>query len=82
MGTRSSAGPTIGAAAWIEEWVHFEPARPRFAYRAIWISDTHLGTAGCQADLLLDFLRSTDCETLYLVSDIVDRWQLRKGCCF
>jgi hypothetical protein len=24
-------------------------------YRAIWISDVHLGTAGCRADHLLDF---------------------------
>ena len=68
-----------GAAAWIEEPVHFEPTRPRLGYRAIWISDTHLGTAGCQAELLLDFLKSTDCETLYLVGDIIDGWQLRKG---
>ena len=45
----------------------------------MWISDTHLGTAGCQAELLLDFLKSTDCETLYLVGDIIDGWQLRKG---
>jgi UDP-2,3-diacylglucosamine pyrophosphatase LpxH len=82
MGAQVSAGPasfTAGAAAWIEEPVHFEPTRPRFAFRTIWISDTHLGTAGCQAELLLDFLKSTDCETLYLVGDIIDGWQLRKG---
>jgi len=48
-------------------------------FRTIWISDTHLGTAGCQAEMLLDFLKSTDCETLYLVGDIIDGWQLRKG---
>jgi UDP-2,3-diacylglucosamine pyrophosphatase LpxH len=29
--------------------------------------------------LLLDFLKSIQCETLYLVGDIVDGWQLRKG---
>jgi len=68
-----------GAAAWIEEPVHFERTRPVFAYRAIWVSDTHLGTSGCQAEMLLDFLKSTECETLYLVGDIVDGWQLRKG---
>ena len=71
--------PISSAAAWIEEPVHFEPARPRMGFRTIWISDTHLGTAGCQAELLLDFLKSTDCETLYLVGDIIDGWQLRKG---
>jgi len=47
--------------------------------RTIWLSDTHLGTAGCKAEYLLDFLRHHDCDTLYLVGDIVDGWQLRKG---
>ena len=53
------------------------PARRR--YRTIFLSDFHLGTAGCNADLLLDFLKTHECETLYLVGDIVDGWQLRKG---
>ena len=48
-------------------------------HRTIWISDTHLGTPGCQAAYLLDFLRHNDCETLYLVGDIIDGWQLRRG---
>ena len=47
--------------------------------RTVFISDTHLGTRGCQADLLLDFIRSIDCEALYLVGDIVDGWKLRSG---
>jgi UDP-2,3-diacylglucosamine pyrophosphatase LpxH len=47
-------------------------------FRAIWISDLHLGTPGCQAKLLLDFLRHTESEYLYLVGDIVDGWQLRR----
>lgn len=47
-------------------------------YRTLWISDIHLGTPGCQALALLDFLKSTHCETLYLVGDIVDGWQLRR----
>ncbi len=46
--------------------------------RSVWISDLHLGTPGCQAQALLDFLRGTDCETLYLVGDIIDGWQLRR----
>jgi UDP-2,3-diacylglucosamine pyrophosphatase LpxH len=41
-------------------------------YRTIFISDTHLGTRGCKADLLADFLAHNDCQTLYLVGDIVD----------
>ena len=67
------------SAEWIDEPMHFEPQRPRLAVRTAWISDTHLGTPGCNAELLLDFLKSVDCETLYLVGDIVDGWQLRKG---
>jgi UDP-2,3-diacylglucosamine pyrophosphatase LpxH len=42
-------------------------------------SDIHLGTRGCNAPLLLDFLSSIECETLYLVGDIVDGWRLSKG---
>lgn len=48
-------------------------------YRAIWISDVHLGTAGCKADFLLDFLRANESDQLYLVGDIIDGWQLKKG---
>ena len=53
--------------------------RPKRKYRTVWISDVHLGTRGCNADLLVDFLRSVECQTLYLVGDIVDGWRLRKG---
>ena len=55
------------------------PAPRRTRYRTIFISDIHLGTAGSNAELLLDFLKQHECETLYLVGDIVDGWQLRKG---
>jgi UDP-2,3-diacylglucosamine pyrophosphatase LpxH len=50
------------------------PAR----FRTVFISDIHLGTRGCKADYLLDFLRHTDCETLYLVGDIFDGWRLKR----
>lgn len=48
-------------------------------YRTIWLSDIHLGTPGCRADYLLDFLRVHQSQTLYLVGDILDGWRLRKG---
>jgi UDP-2,3-diacylglucosamine pyrophosphatase LpxH len=51
------------------------PAR----YRTIWISDIHLGTRGCKADLLLEFLRHTESDTLYLVGDIIDGWRLKRS---
>lgn len=47
-------------------------------YRTIFISDVHLGSKDCQADILLDFLRHTESETLYLVGDIVDGWRLKR----
>ena len=64
---------------WFDDVLHPEPEGPRLRFRTVWISDTHLGTSGCNAELLFDFLRSIECETLYLVGDIVDGWQLRKG---
>ncbi len=48
-------------------------------HRAIFISDIHLGTRGCKASYLLDFLRHIECDTLYLVGDIIDGWALKKG---
>jgi len=48
-------------------------------YRTIWISDIHLGTRGCQAEFLLDFLKHNESEHLYLVGDIVDGWRLRRS---
>ena len=56
-----------------------EPPEKSRHYRTIWISDVHLGTAGCQAHYLLDFLKHNESDTLYLVGDIIDGWQLRKG---
>lgn len=47
--------------------------------RTVWISDVHLGTPGCQAHALLDFLKRVECDTLYLVGDIIDGWQLRRS---
>jgi UDP-2,3-diacylglucosamine pyrophosphatase LpxH len=56
------------------------PALPkRLKYRTIWISDLHLGTRGCKAEVLLDFLRRTEADTIYLVGDIIDGWRLKKS---
>src|ERR1700722_17994581 len=55
-----------------------EPNRPIRHHRTIFISDVHLGTRGCKADLLADFLVRNSCETLFLVGDIVDGWRLKR----
>lgn len=50
----------------------------RKQFRTIWISDIHLGTRGCNAEMLIDFLDHVDSDTIYLVGDIIDGWQLKK----
>lgn len=77
-----------GASDVIAAFPGFDPAaepalaepgpEQRRKYRTIWISDVHLGTKGCNAELLIDFLDSTDSETMYLVGDIIDGWRLKK----
>jgi UDP-2,3-diacylglucosamine pyrophosphatase LpxH len=47
--------------------------------RTAWISDVHLGTRGANAGALLDFLREYEFERLYVVGDLIDIWQLRRG---
>lgn len=47
-------------------------------YRAIWISDIHLGSTGAQAEHLLEFLKYNESNYLYLVGDIIDGWSLAK----
>jgi UDP-2,3-diacylglucosamine pyrophosphatase LpxH len=48
-------------------------------YRALFVSDLHLGTKACQADAFLDFLRYHDAAQIYLIGDIVDFLRLRRG---
>lgn len=50
---------------------------PRTRYRTIWISDTHLGSRGAQAERLSAFLKSVECDRLYLVGDFIDFWRLK-----
>ena len=61
-----------------------EPEIPRHdtarqRYRAVFISDVHLGTRTAQAASLLDFLREAEADTIYLVGDIIDFWRIRRG---
>lgn len=53
-------------------------AKPR-QVRSIFLSDIHLGTRGCQADRLLDFLRHHEAEHLFLIGDIIDFWAMSRG---
>jgi UDP-2,3-diacylglucosamine pyrophosphatase LpxH len=74
--------PAAKAAPRLPGWLdHPEPRsfQPKLKFRTVWISDVHLGTSGCNAAMLIDFLRSIECQTLYLVGDIVDGWRLKKG---
>jgi UDP-2,3-diacylglucosamine pyrophosphatase LpxH len=47
--------------------------------RSIFISDIHLGTRACQAERLLEFMRSFSAENVFLVGDIVDFWAMRRN---
>ena len=47
--------------------------------RTLFISDVHLGTRGCQAERLLDFLKAYEANTIYLVGDMIDFWRIRRG---
>ncbi|HTP36732.1 MAG TPA: metallophosphoesterase, partial [Methyloceanibacter sp.] len=57
--------------------VQHEPGVRR--YRALFVSDLHLGTKACQAEAFLDFLRCHDASCIYLIGDIVDFWDVRRG---
>lgn len=48
-------------------------------YKTICISDVHLGTRGCKAELLCDFLKNNTSENLFLVGDIIDGWRLERS---
>ena len=52
---------------------------PERRFRTLFISDVHLGARGSQAERLLDFLRTHDADTIYLVGDIVDGWALKSN---
>ncbi|XOV82471.1 MAG: UDP-2,3-diacylglucosamine diphosphatase [bacterium] len=54
-------------------------AQTKQHYRTIFLSDIHLGTKGCQAEQLLDFLKQHTCDELYLVGDIIDGWRMRSS---
>jgi UDP-2,3-diacylglucosamine pyrophosphatase LpxH len=57
---------------------HDDEAEPK-RFRTLFISDVHLGTRGCQAELLLDFFKHHESEELILVGDIIDGWRLKQG---
>src|SRR3546814_121294 len=78
---RGHDAPIPVLPAWFNEPEpeHHDHQRPRLRFRTVWISDVHLGTRGCNAELLVDFLKSIECDTLYLVGDIIDGWRLKRG---
>lgn len=84
---RNVAGPRQQRDVVMRQWVkadhgqHDAPRPPEPSpakYRTVFISDLHLGTPGCQAEALVEFLKHHPSDTLYLVGDIIDGWQLRR----
>src|SRR5256714_3473436 len=70
--------PTLNAPRFSFEPPRLESSGPHHV-RTAWISDVHLGTRGSNAGALLDFLREYEFETLYVVGDLIDIWQLRRS---
>lgn len=76
--------PIAAIAGDIADFANSRPYHPepegtgRRRYRTIWISDVHLGTRGCNAGMLIDFLDHVDSDTMYLVGDMIDGWRLKK----
>jgi UDP-2,3-diacylglucosamine pyrophosphatase LpxH len=62
----------------VDQTNHLDEGHQASKYRAIFISDLHLGTPGCQASALLLFLKAYPSDYVYLVGDIIDGWQLRR----
>lgn len=52
--------------------------RLKLKYRAVFLSDLHLGSTGCRGGDIVAFLKHVECESLYLVGDVIDMWRLRK----
>ncbi|HBA41385.1 MAG TPA: UDP-2,3-diacylglucosamine hydrolase [Alphaproteobacteria bacterium] len=48
-------------------------------YRTLFISDIHLGTRGCKAEQLLEFLKYCEADKIYLIGDIFDGWRLKRN---
>lgn len=48
-------------------------------YRSIFISDVHLGSKGCQARILSNFLKHNTADKLYLIGDIIDGWKIQQN---
>ena len=72
-----AAAPGLHAAA-AEPQSSAGDGEPEVKWRTLWLSDIHLGTRDCKAPQLLEFLRHCSADTIYLVGDIIDGWQLKK----
>lgn len=48
-------------------------------YRTLFLSDIHLGTRDCKAELLLQCLEQISARHIYLLGDVIDMWALSRG---
>lgn len=53
-----------------------EKGKKKIQLRSVFISDLHIGIRGCQAEDVIGFLKSVDCDYLYLMGDIFDLWNI------
>lgn len=76
-GTAPNLPPPAGSAP--ADLAGHLPVHAPTEHRTLFLSDIHLGTPGCKADLLVDFLRHNHADTIYLVGDIIDGWRLKRS---
>jgi UDP-2,3-diacylglucosamine pyrophosphatase LpxH len=55
------------------------PSPLRRKVQTVFVSDIHLGTRHCQAELVSNFLDAHEAKTIYLVGDIIDGWRLKRS---
>lgn len=80
LSARSQAGLSRALEQRVASGQRVHPASEKaHRYRAVFISDIHLGTRSAQCDALLDFLKHVEADVIYLVGDIVDFWKVRRG---
>ncbi|NKI17731.1 UDP-2,3-diacylglucosamine diphosphatase [Spongiibacter sp. KMU-166] len=48
-------------------------------YKTVWLSDIHLGFKDCRAEYLLDFLAKVECDSIYLIGDVIDLWAMKRS---
>jgi UDP-2,3-diacylglucosamine pyrophosphatase LpxH len=72
--TTAYGSDTKTAYSEVTEELATDRDRTKLQFRSVFISDIHLGSAGCKVSEVYHFLRAVECDSLFLVGDIFDGW--------